>query len=89
MRKPVAAGSENNMEDNHKSIARREPENGNSRHALTPMALLKDSGKAVGAGAVTGAVAGALAGAIAGAAAWSMWQLGREAVKALRERTGI
>lgn len=77
------------MERNQNSIARRDPENGNSRHALTPKALLKDSGKAVGAGAVTGAVAGALAGAIAGAAAWSMWQLGREAVKTLRERTGI
>jgi outer membrane lipoprotein SlyB len=76
------------MEDNHKSIAMRDA-NGNSLHALTPKALLKDSGKAVGAGALTRAVAGAIAGAVAGAAAWSMWQLGREAIKALRERTGI
>jgi hypothetical protein len=56
---------------------------------LTPLALLRHSGKAVSVGAVTGAVAGAMAGAVAGAAAWAMWVLGREAVKALRDRTGI
>lgn len=52
------------------------------------MSLLKDSGKAVGVGALTGAAAGALAGAFAGAAAWSMWMLGREAFRSLRERAG-
>jgi hypothetical protein len=76
------------MEYNDKAIATREPD-GVSHHAIKPMVLLKDSGKAVGVGALTGAVAGALAGAVAGAAAWSMWQLGREAVKAVRERAGI
>jgi hypothetical protein len=76
------------METNNKNIALAK-RNGNSEHGLTPMTLLRHSGKAVGVGAVTGAVAGALAGAVAGAAAWSMWVLGREAVKALRDRAGL
>jgi phage tail tape-measure protein len=76
------------MEVHNRNIVEREPD-GHARHALTPAMLLKDSGKAVGAGALTGAIAGALAGAVAGAAAWSIYVLGREAVKAFRERTHL
>jgi outer membrane lipoprotein SlyB len=74
--------------ENNQNIVERE-QDGNSRHALTPGFLLKDSGRAVGVGAVTGAIAGAVAGAVAGAAAWSIWIVGREAVKAIRERARL
>ena len=76
------------MGSNNQDIVERERD-GISRHALTPGVLLKDSGRAVGVGALTGAVAGAFAGAVAGAAAWAVWMLGREAVKAIRERTHL
>ena len=75
------------MEVNNKKIVLHERDGSDS--GLTPLALLRHSGKAVSVGAVTGAVAGAMAGAVAGAAGWAMWVLGREAVKAVRERTGI
>jgi hypothetical protein len=76
------------MERNNKNTALLERDN-NSHQALAPMTLLKHSGKAVAVGALAGAAAGALAGAAAGATAWGLWILGREAVKALRDRAGI
>jgi hypothetical protein len=53
------------------------------------MTLVRHSGKAACVGAMTGAVVGAVTGAVAGIAAWGVWVLGREAVKALRERTRL
>jgi hypothetical protein len=76
------------MKRNDRDIALSERDDG-SGHALTPMNVLRHSGKAVVVGAVTGAVAGALAGAVAGASAWALWVLGRESVKALRDRAGL
>jgi hypothetical protein len=60
-----------------------------SDHSLAPMTLVRHSGKAACIGAMTGAVLGAVAGAVAGTAAWGMWVLGREAVKALRDRARL
>ena len=76
------------METNRKNNAPRDAD-GHPEHALTPMTVVRHSGKAACVGAVTGALVGAMAGAVAGVAAWSMWALGREAAKALRDRAHL